>query len=81
MEHHENMRPANSDEEVEDDSSLVCACSGEALLRTTQTIETSSSSVGEGPKEVVPWRLMVRLKEPSVSLSLEKEEPMSRAGV
>lgn len=80
VEHQENMRPANSDEDIIDDSTSICACSGEALVKTTQSIETSSSALGEGPEEGMHWCLTVRLKELIVSISLEKEELMSLRG-
>ena len=80
MEIQESMRPADSDEEIADDSSLIWACSGAALVKATQSIETISSVFGEGPMEGVPCRLIVRLKEPELSFSLEKEELMSRGG-
>ena len=80
MENHENMRPANSDEDIVIDPSLICASSGAALVKATQSMETISIVLGEGPKEGVPWRLRVWLKEPKVCFSLEKEELMSRGG-
>ena len=74
------MRPANSDEDIVDESFLICACSGAALVTAMQSIETISSVFGEGPKEGLAWRLKVRFKEPKVSFSLEKEELTSRGG-
>ena len=56
MEHHESMRPIDSDESTVVDVFLDCRYKGEALDRPTHSVDTSSSALGEGPKEGVPWR-------------------------
>lgn len=73
MEIHEKIRPTNSDEDIVDESSLVRVCSGAALVKATQSSETISSVLGEGPMVGGLWHFVVRLKESIVSFSLEKE--------
>ena len=80
MEHHEDIRPTNSDEEVVAGFSFNGRYNEEALVKATHSIETSSSVLGEEAKEEVPWRLMVWLEKPSVSFSLEKELLIFRGG-
>lgn len=54
MEHHEDIRPMTSDEEVAAGSSFIGRYNGEALVKATHSIETSSSVLGDELGDGVP---------------------------